>query len=115
MKKNRILDLINSRTEHFIIKFYVMSTILNDDDHGSEYHLFIRGDKKNRWCPQEKDYSNLQYFVLKKKEIQFFRGMCEKNYNTVVFNEDGKVFTHKEIGFNKEGIQPLNNQITIFE
>ena len=115
MKKNRIQDLINQGTEHFIAKFYVMSTIINDDDHASEYHLFIRGDKKNRWCPKEKDYSSLQYFVLKKREIQFFRSVCEESYDTVIQNEDGKIFTHKDIGFNKEGIVPLNNQITIFE
>ena len=115
MKKNRLQDLINEGKEHFIAKFYVMSTILDDDDHASEYHLFIKGDKKNRWCPKEKDYSNLQYLILSKKEIIFFRSVCETGYNTVVQNEDGKIFTHKEIGFNKEGIVPLNNQITIFE
>ena len=114
MKKNRIADVIKNKREHFIAKFYILSDI-EDNDHGSEYHLFFKANGKSRWEPSEKNYSNLQYIVLTNKEIRYFRTIYEEQYKTVVLNENGRIYTHKEIGFDKSGIVPLNNQITIFE
>jgi hypothetical protein len=115
VKNNRLEDIINEGKEHFIAKFFVMTSILNSDDHAVEYQAFYKSQGKGRWNPQCLEYSNLQYIVLKQFEVFYFRDIFDEQYETIVFNDHGKIYTHKEIGFNKEGIRPLKNQVTLFE
>lgn len=69
----------------------------------SEYHLFWYNE--NRGVDEESMmYKNLSSKRMGKKEISYFKSI-ENLYSKNMDGDDGAIWEHKEIGFNKDSVR----------
>jgi hypothetical protein len=98
---NKLNQVVNNSTQHFIILSYI-TTIFDYDRKKGEYHLYWYNKNKGV-DPDDTHYKNLSYKRMNNKEIRFFHSTMNQ-YNLDIDSEDGKIWSHKEIGFNKDKV-----------
>jgi hypothetical protein len=99
---NKLNQVINDNTQHFIILSYV-TTVFEYNRKKSEYHLYWYNKNKGI-DPDDINYKNLSYKKMNNKEIRFFQSIVNQ-YNLDLDYEDGKIWSHKQIGFNKDKVR----------
>jgi Leu/Phe-tRNA-protein transferase len=98
---NKLKQVINDGTQHFILKCYI-SAAFDYDRKKSEYYLY--------WYNRNAgiDLDTLRYRCLSNKkmgknEIKYFSSIIN-DYRAEVDSEDGTVWVNKSIGFNKSNV-----------
>lgn len=98
---NKLLQVIDNKTQHFIAKSYI-TAVFEADRYVTEYHLYWYN--KNKGAFEEHDrYTRMSYKKMNKKEIKFFFSL-EDDYDMVLENEYGCIWNHIELGFDKERV-----------
>ena len=100
--KNKLQDVLNNKTEHFILKSYVM-TVFEHDRKEPEYHLYWYNKNAGN-NPEHPEYIMISHKKMGKKELRFFRSIIDQ-YKRCNECEDGVVWEHKELGFNKKRVR----------
>jgi len=99
---NKIIEVIEDRTHHFIMKSYI-TTIFETDRKKPEYHLYWYNENK-MWEDTSMIYKNLSAKKLGKKELKYFFDN-QDIFVEVKTNKHGTVWEHKDIGFDKSKVQ----------
>lgn len=98
---NKLLQVIDDKTQHFIAKSYI-TAIFESDRRETEYHLYWYN--KNKGTFEEDDgYVKMSYKKMNKKEIKFFFSL-EYNYEIVLENQHGLIYNNKSLGFDKSKV-----------
>lgn len=98
---NKLQQIIDNKTYHFITKSYVFPAF-EYNRKKSEYHLYWYNAKKGIYNDLHR-YQFLSHKLLNKKEMRLFLDMQEK-YTKEINSEDGILWVHKEIGFDKNKV-----------
>lgn len=98
---NKLQEVLNNKTEHFIIKSFVRAAFEYDREI-PEYWIYWYNPNKGP------DIENPQYRFLSnkkmnKKEVRLFYDILT-SYIPVIHNKDGNVWHHKDIGFSKNKV-----------
>ena len=90
--KNVLKKFEKGNTQFFIMKSFVYA-VFEIDRKSPEYHIFYikQNSIPEAYC---QGYMNLKERKMNRKEIKYFKDNLH-NYETVVWNEDGKVFNLK--------------------
>jgi len=95
---NKLSQVIDDKTQHFIAKSYITAAF-EADRYVTEYHLYWYN--KNKGGFEEHDnYTRMSYKKMNKKEVKFFFSLEDK-YTTVLENEHGCIWNNKSLGFDK--------------
>lgn len=98
---NKLLQVIDDKTQHFIAKSYI-TAIFESDRYITEYHLYWYN--KNKGTFEEDDgYVKMSYKQMNKNEIRFFFSI-EDNYKIVLENKHGFVYNDKSLVFDKSKV-----------
>jgi hypothetical protein len=98
---NKLQEVLNNKTEHFIIKSFVTAAF-EYDRKIPEYWLYWYNPNKgaNEENPQYRFLSNKK---MNKKEVRFFYDVLT-SYEPIITNKDGNVWHHKDIKFSKNKV-----------
>lgn len=99
---NKLRQVLNNRTQHFIIKSYT-STAFEYDRKVPEYHLYWVNLNKGL-LEDMPMYQRLSCKHMNKKEKSYFWSIADQ-YNVVICGEDGIVWENKKLGLNKDLVQ----------
>jgi hypothetical protein len=99
---NKIVEVIDNGTHHFILKCYITAAF-EYEKKKTEYYLYWYNDNKT-WEDNRVMYKNLSTKKLGKKELKYFLNN-QQIFKEVKNNRHGVVWEHKEIGFNKGKVQ----------
>lgn len=106
---NKILQIIEDKTQHFIIKCYITAAF-EHERRKSEYYLYwINTNQKSDIISGK--YKYLSFKKMGNKEISFFNDNI-KEYTLAIDSDDGYVWDHKSIGFKKDIVKAI--QLSIF-
>jgi len=105
---NKLKQVIGNRTEHFIMKCYITAAF-DFDRKKSEYYIYWF-NRNAGVDPDFMKYKNMSNKKMSRTEVSFFKSI-ESSYNKVDYGEDGIIWEHKDIGFNKSLV--VVSQITI--
>jgi len=98
---NKLKQIIDNKTYHFITKSYIYPAF-EYNRKKSEYHLYWYNAKKGVYNDLHR-YQCLSHKVLNKKEMMLFLDNLSV-YNKEIDSEDGVIWSHKEIGFDKNKV-----------
>ena len=98
---NKLKQIIDNKTYHFITKSYVFPSF-EYTRRKSEYHLYWYNAKKGIYNDLHR-YQCLSHKLLNKKEMRLFLD-SQNVYNKEIDSEDGIIWVHKEIGFDKRKV-----------
>lgn len=96
--KNVLKRFEEDETQYFVMKSFVYAAF-EIDRKKPEYHIFFIKKNSNPDA-YHKGYMNLKERRMNKKEIEYFKKNQDK-YDTVLWQEDGKVFNLKTKPFDK--------------
>jgi len=98
---NKLKQIIDNKTFHFIAKSFVFPAF-EYNRKKSEYHLYWYNAKKGIYNDLHR-YQCLSHKLLNKKEMRLF--LDNQNvYNKEIDSDDGIIWVHKEIGFDKRKV-----------
>lgn len=98
---NKLKQIIDNKTFHFIAKSFIFPAF-EYNRKKSEYHLYWYNAKKGIYNDLHR-YQCLSHKLLNKKEMRLF--LDNQNvYNKEVDSDDGIIWVHKEIGFDKRKV-----------
>ncbi len=106
---NKLKQVIENNTQHFITRSYI-STAFEYDHRVYEYHLYWYNSNKGKF-EEMHCYQCMSVKQLKTKEIKYFKSILD-DYNKVVDNKHGCVWENKKLGFNKTLVQI--HQLSLF-
>ncbi len=95
---NKLKQVIENNTQHFIIRSYV-SAAFEYDRKVYEYHLYWYNANKGKFEDMH-CYQCMSFKQLNRKEIKYFKSILDE-YNKVVDNKYGCIWENKKLGFNK--------------
>lgn len=98
---NKLLQVIDNETQHFIAKSYI-TAVFEADRYVTEYHLYWYNKNKGTF-EEHANYTRMSYKKMNKKEVKFFFSIEDK-YKLVLENEHGCIWNHKELGFDKSKV-----------
>lgn len=98
---NKLKQIIDNKTFHFIAKSFVFPSF-EYNRKKSEYHLYWYNAKKGIYNDLHR-YQCLSHKLLNKKEMRLFLD-SQNVYNKEVDSDDGIIWVHKEIGFDKNKV-----------
>ena len=98
---NKLLQVIDNETQHFIAKSYI-TAVFEADRYVTEYHLYWYNKNKGTF-EEHANYTRMSYKKMNKKEVKFFFSIEDK-YSLVLENEHGCIWNHKELGFDKSKV-----------
>ncbi len=96
---NKLRDIVKNKTQHFVIRSY-MTAAFEYERRKEEIHLYWY-NKNSSFDLELGKYQNMSFKKMNKKELKLFESIIDQYIKTVDY-EDGCVWEHKEIGFNKE-------------
>ena len=98
---NKLQQILQNKTQHFVIKSY-LTTAFEYDRKIAEYWVYWYNENKgaDEENPQYRFLSNKK---MNKKELRFFFDNVDQ-YNAEVNEDYGTVWSNKEIGFNKDRV-----------
>lgn len=95
---NKLKQVLNNKTQHFIIKSYITSSF-EYDRKKDEYHLYWYN--RNSGVDIEfLRYKNMSNKKMNKKELKLFFSTISQ-YKESINDENGCVWEHIELGFDK--------------
>lgn len=99
---NKLKQVLNNNTQHFIIKSF-LTTAFEYDRRIPEYHLYWINLNKGllEGMPM---YQRLSCKQMNKKELSYFWSIAHE-YKVVIEGEDGIVWENKKLGLNKDLVQ----------
>lgn len=95
---NKLKQVIDNETQHFIVKSYITAKF-DYDRAKPEYHLYWYNDKKGVYEDIPK-YQYLSFKELNKKEKKYFDSIRDE-YFLAKETKDGCVWENKKLGFNR--------------
>jgi hypothetical protein len=107
---NKLKQVINNKTDHFITKSYIYASF-EHDRRKSEYHLYWYNAKKGIYNDLHR-YQCLSHKLLNKREMTYFLENLHL-YTKEVDSEDGILWVNKEIGFDKDKVVIKQYQLSI--
>jgi hypothetical protein len=99
---NKIKEVIDNGTHHFILKCYV-TAVFETERKKPEYYLYWHNDNKT-WDDETIMYKNLSSKKLGKKELRYFLDNLNL-FNEVKNNKYGSIWEHHKIGFDKNKVK----------
>lgn len=99
---NKLKQVLKNSTQHFIIKSF-LTAAFEYDKKIVEYHLYWINLNKGIY-EEFPLYKLLCFKKMNAKEIKFFK-QTEDTYELRISSEDGKVWDHKELKFDKEQVK----------
>lgn len=96
---NKLRDVLKDKTQHFVIRSY-MTASFEYDRRKEEMHLYWY-NRNSCFDLELGKYQNMSFKKMNKKELKLFSSIIDQ-YIKTIDDEDGCVWEHKEIGFNKE-------------
>ena len=98
---NKLKQVIDNKTDHFITKSFV-SAAFEHERRKTEYHLYWYNAKKGIYNDFHR-YQCLSHKLLNKREMKLFLQILNQ-YNKEIDSEDGIIWVNKEIGFDKSKV-----------
>lgn len=98
---NKLLQVIEDETQHFIAKSYI-TPIFESTEYVTEYHLYWYNANKNLFENNDR-YTRMSYKKINKKELKLFYSL-EDNYQLVIENKHGCIWERKDIVFDKSRV-----------
>lgn len=98
---NKLKQIIDNKTHHFITKSYVFPAFEHERKK-SEYHLYWYNAKKGIYNDLHR-YQFLSHKLLNKREMRMFLNNLD-SYNKEIESEDGIIWVNKNIGFDKSKV-----------
>ena len=98
---NKLKQIIDNKTFHFIAKSFIFPAF-EYNRKKSEYHLYWYNAKKGIYNDLHR-YQCLSHKLLNKKEMKLFLDN-QDIYNKEIDSNDGIIWVHKEIGFDKRKV-----------
>ena len=98
---NKLSQVIEDETQHFIAKSYI-TPIFESTEYVTEYHLYWYNANKSIFESDDR-YMRMSYKKMNKKELSFFRQIEEK-YIVAIENKHGCVWENKFLGFEKSRV-----------
>ena len=96
---NKLKQVLENNTQHFVIKSF-LTTTFEYDRKEPEHHLYWVN--LNKGVDEETmRYKHLSNKKMNSKELQFFYDNIH-NYNEEIQQDSGSVWEHKTLGFDKE-------------
>ena len=96
---NKLKQVLENKTQHFILKSFVYPAFEHQRKK-SEYHLYWINMNKGVFEEYPK-YKNMSCKMLNKKEMKLFMSVLDQ-YNQAVSNKYGIVWENKKLGLNKD-------------
>jgi hypothetical protein len=106
---NKLKQVINNNTQHFVSRSFI-SASFEYDRKVYEYHLYWYNANKGKFEDMH-CYKSMSFKLLNNKEIKYFKSIIDE-YDKVVDNRYGCIWENKELGFNKAAVQIF--QLTLF-
>lgn len=95
---NKIKQVIENGTQHFVLKCYITASF---EFHRKKSEYYLYWFNKNAGIdPEIMIYKNISCKKIGKSELRYFL-INSDHYNKIDFGDDGCIWEHKEIGFNK--------------
>lgn len=95
---NKLKQVIENGTQHFVLKCYVTAAF---EYHRKKAEYYLYWFNKNAGVdPDNPKYKNMSSKRMGRKEVVYFYSMMQK-YKEQNCDDTGCVWEHKEIGFNK--------------
>jgi hypothetical protein len=105
---NKLKQVIENGTPHFVLKCYISASF---EFHRKKSEYYLYWFNKNAGVDVDTmRYKNMSNKKMGKGEVRFFLSISNL-YELNDFGDDGCVWHHKEIGFNKD--QVLISQLSI--
>lgn len=98
---NKLKEILDNKTQHFIIKCFITAAF-EYDRKITEYWLYWYNANKGA-DEENPQYRFLSSKKMNKKEMAFFMSNLSL-YNRDIDSNDGCVWTNKQLGFNKEKV-----------
>lgn len=99
---NKLKQILEHRTQHFIIRSY-LTTKFEYERKEPEYFLYWFNINSGIDSELMK-YKFLSYKKMNKKEVRLFYDILT-SYVCAIESKDGNVWHHKDIGFDKEKVK----------
>lgn len=96
---NKLRDVIKNETQHFVIKSYITAAF-ETERKKTEFHLYWY-NRNSSYEIEFGSYHSMSFKKMNKKELALFHSIMH-NYSIEIDGQDGTVWHHREIGFNKE-------------
>jgi hypothetical protein len=96
---NKLKQVLENKTQHFILKSFVYPAFEHHRKK-SEYHLYWINMNKGVFEEYPK-YKNMSCKMLNKKEMKLFMSVLDQ-YNQAVSNKYGIVWENKKLGLDKD-------------
>jgi hypothetical protein len=96
---NKLKQVLENKTQHFILKSFVYAAFEHDRKK-PEYHLYWINVNKGVFEEYPK-YKNMSCKMLNKKEMKFFLSVLDE-YHKLVESNYGTVWENKKLGLNKD-------------
>lgn len=101
---NKLKQVLENKTQHFILKSFVYPAFEHQRKK-SEYHLYWINMNKGVFEEYPK-YKNMSCKMLNKKEMKLFLSMLDE-YHQAVNNNYGVVWENKKLGLDKDLVKYL--------
>ena len=105
---NKLQQILDNGTQHFIIKSYIYPAFEHQRKK-AEYHLYWVNMNKGVFEDMPR-YRHMSFKMLNKKEMKLFISIMDQ-YHTPINNNKGIVWENKKLGFDKTLVK--NNQIRL--
>jgi len=99
---NKLKQVLKNNTQHFVIKSYITPSF-EYDRKKEEYHLYWY-NKNSGLDPEFFKYKNMSNKKMNRSEIKFFNSLKD-SYLEVLKDNNGSIWEHKELGFNKNMVK----------
>lgn len=96
--KNKLKEVIEDGTQHFITKSYVKAAF-DYDRHITEYHMYWINKNKGVFLDRPQ-YHCMSFKELNKREKKLFMSIINE-YKLAIDNKHGCIWENKKLGFNK--------------
>ena len=98
---NKLYEILQNKTQHFVIKSY-LTAVFEYERKVPEYWLYWYNANKKQ-DDDNPHYRFLSHKRMNKKETKYFLDNIHQ-YIMDIDRKDGNVWSHKEIKFNKEKV-----------
>lgn len=95
---NKLREVIENNTQHFIARSYV-STAFEYDRKVYEYHLYWYNENKGIFEDMH-CYQCMSFKLLNNREKKYFKSIIDQ-YEKASDNKHGCIWENKKLGFNK--------------
>lgn len=109
--KNKLKQVIENGTQHFIIKSYLTSKF-EYDRKIPLYHIYWFNANKGV-CEDFPIYKCMSNKRMNRKELRYFFDII-REYDQKIDSIDGSIWEHKEIGFDKDKVRNRQTMMDLF-